>query len=124
MIAVDSSSIIAFIQGDSGPDVRLLEGSIDGNELVLPPIVLAEVLSDPKLPSGHFALLEALPLLAIDDGYWSRAARTRAKVLARNLRARLADALIAQSCIDHDVALIARDADFRHFARYCGLKLA
>ena len=47
MIAVDSSTIIAFIQGDAGPDIQLLEGSIDANELVLPPVVLAEVLSDP-----------------------------------------------------------------------------
>jgi predicted nucleic acid-binding protein len=40
------------------------------------------------------------------------------------LLARLLDALIAQSCIDHDVMLIARDDDFRHFAKHCGLKLA
>jgi predicted nucleic acid-binding protein len=31
--------------------------------------------------------------------------------------------LIAQSCIDHDVALITRDADFRHYAAEGGLKL-
>jgi predicted nucleic acid-binding protein len=36
----------------------------------------------------------------------------------------LADALIAQSCIDHEISLIARDGDFRHFAKHCGLKLA
>jgi predicted nucleic acid-binding protein len=36
----------------------------------------------------------------------------------------LGDALIAQSCIDHDVPLITRDTDFRHFAKHCGLKLA
>ena len=27
-------------------------------------------------------------------------------------------------CVDHDVALITRDTDFRHFVRHCGLKLA
>ena len=32
--------------------------------------------------------------------------------------------LIAQFCIDADAALIARDEDYRHFARWCGLKLA
>ena len=26
--------------------------------------------------------------------------------------------------IDHDLPLITRDADFRHFAKHCGLKLA
>jgi hypothetical protein len=40
------------------------------------------------------------------------------------LKARLPDALIAQSCIDHDVALITRDVDFQKYADHCGLKLA
>jgi predicted nucleic acid-binding protein len=124
MIAVDSSSIIAYIQGESGPDIQLLERSIDATELVLPPVVLSEVLSDPRLPPGHSALLQALPLLDLSDGYWIRAARSRAKILAQNLRARLPDTLVAQFCIDHNIPLIARDGDFRHFAKHCGLRLA
>ena len=36
----------------------------------------------------------------------------------------MADALIAQCCIDANVTLIARDRDYRHFERWCGLKLA
>jgi predicted nucleic acid-binding protein len=43
--------------------------------------------------------------------------------MRKGIRAKTADALIAQSCIDHDVALITRDRDFRHFVRHCGLKL-
>jgi len=124
MIAVDSSTLIAFIQGDRGSDVQLLDQGMATNELALPAIVLTEVLSDPHLPEPHGTLIRVLPTLDIGDGYWTRAAATRAKLLARRLRARLADTLIAQSCIDHDVALITRDADFRHFAKYCGLKLA
>ncbi len=63
-------------------------------------------------------------MLEITPGYWARAGAMRANLIARSLRARLPDALIAQSCIDHDVALITRDTDFRHFAKHCGLKLA
>jgi predicted nucleic acid-binding protein len=37
---------------------------------------------------------------------------------------RLADTLIAQSCIDHHVPLITRDVDFRHFAKLGMLVLA
>jgi predicted nucleic acid-binding protein len=44
--------------------------------------------------------------------------------VTRKHRARLADTLIAQSCIDHGVRLVTRDADFRHFARIGGLRLA
>lgn len=124
MIAVDSSTLIAFIQGESGSDVQLLDQSIATNELSLPSVVLTEVLCDPHLPEHHSSLIRALPTLDIVSGFWQRAAETRTKLLLRRLRARLADTLIAQSCIDHDVALITRDADFRHFAKHCGLRLA
>jgi predicted nucleic acid-binding protein len=124
MVAVDSSTLIAFIRGQSGPDTQLLDGCIGGNSVVLPPIVLAEVLSDPHLPPGHAAIIRALAVLEIQEGYWLRAAQSRAKVLSHKLRARLPDTLIAQSCIDHEVPLITRDGHFRHFAKHCGLKLA
>jgi predicted nucleic acid-binding protein len=35
----------------------------------------------------------------------------------------LADSLIAQSCLDHDVELLTRDPDFATFADLAGLKL-
>jgi predicted nucleic acid-binding protein len=41
----------------------------------------------------------------------------RSRVLAAGRRARLADTLIAQSCLDHDVSLVTADRDFRHFAK-------
>jgi len=44
-------------------------------------------------------------------------------VIARGRKARLADALIAQSCLDHEVPLITRDADFRNFSRVRDLQL-
>ena len=47
----------------------------------------------------------------------------RAKVLAKRHKARLGDALIAQSCIDHGIPLLTRDRDFRAFADAAGLDL-
>jgi predicted nucleic acid-binding protein len=124
MIAVDSSTVIAYIQGDTGPDVEILDRSISNDQVVLPPPVLTEVLCDAQLPAAHRTLILALPLLELTEGFWVRAAETRARILSRNLRARLGDTLIAQCCIDHDVMLIARDGDFRHFEKLCGLTLA
>jgi predicted nucleic acid-binding protein len=124
MIAADSSTLIAFIEGDAGVDVEIFDANLAAGLIVISPIVLTEVLSEPRLPDRHAALVKGLPLLVIGEGYWLRAALSRATVLARKLRARLPDTLIAQACIDHDLALIARDGDFRHFAKYCGLKLA
>ena len=67
-------------------------------------------------------LLLQLPLLDLTEGYWERTGLLRAQVISRGRKARLADALIAQSCIDYSVALITRDNDFRNFVR-SGLKL-
>lgn len=124
MISVDSSTIIAFIQGRDRPDVALFVSALIAGEVALPPVVLSEVLSDPGLPTQHRELLLGVPLMELHPDYWVRAAQTRAKILALKLRARLPDTLIAQSCIDHGAPLIAGDGDFRHFAKHCGLKLA
>ena len=123
MVAVDTSTLIAFFRGEDGKDVDTLDRVLESSRAVLPPVVLVEILSDPKLDPRVSRLLSALPLLELHSGFWERAAATRAKVLARRLRARLADTLISQSCIDHGTPLITRDADFRHFARHAGLEL-
>ena len=124
MIAVDSSSLIAWFAGDEGADVDWLDQGLAMNQVALPPVVLTEMLSGPRLDERVARLLGALPVLDLHAGFWTRAASTRRLILARRLRARLADTLIAQSCIDHRLPLIARDGDFRHFAAHAGLALA
>ena len=123
MIAADSSSFIAHLSGEQGEDVEVLDQALSDHLVVLPPVVLVELLSDPKLPSSVSDLLKALPLLEPAEGYWDWAGRLRAKVLSKGRKARLADTLIAQSCLDHDVPLIARDRDFRLFADFAGLRV-
>lgn len=123
MIAIDTSAWIAFFGGAVGRDVELVSKALAGNQVCLAPVVLTELLSDPKLPRRVASLLKDLPLLEITEGYWERAGTLRSEVLSRKLKAKLADTLIAQSCLDHDVALVSRDSDFRHFAAARGLKL-
>lgn len=85
-------------------------------------MVITELLSDPALPPLARSDFLQLPCLEILDGYWERAGLLRSKLLAGRRKARLADSLIAQSCIDHDVPLVTRDADFRNFTRF-GLRI-
>jgi predicted nucleic acid-binding protein len=124
MVAVDSSTWIAYVQGEQGADIRILDASLAAGNVAFPLVALTEILSQPALPAGQRTVLLSLPTMQITDGYWIRAAASRAAVLAHGLRARLAGALIAQSCIDHDAELVTRDGDFRHFAKHCGLQLA
>jgi predicted nucleic acid-binding protein len=124
VIAVDTSTWAAFLAGEDGDDVDRLARVLEQGHAVLPPVVLCELLSSPKLPPATARLLLQIPALDLSEGYWERAGRLRAKVLARGLRARLADTLIAASCIDHRVPLLTRDSDFKHFAKLAGLELA
>ena len=123
MIAVDTSSMIAFFQGDENKDIRILRENIEVGNIVLPPLVLTELLSDHKLPIEISKILTELPILQIKNGYWERAGRLRAKILAKKLKARVADTLIVQSCLDNKVGLITRDSDFKKFAQVVNLKL-
>lgn len=123
MIAIDTSSLTAYWAGHDGPDVEAVEAAFADHHAVLPPVVLSEVLSDPGLGSGPAAVVKALPVLELSTGYWERAGSLRARILSGGRRARLADTLIAQSCIDHQIALITRDRDFRSFTA-AGLRLA
>jgi predicted nucleic acid-binding protein len=123
LIAVDSSSWIAYLAGDRGGDTEALETALAESQVCLPPVVLTEILSDAKLPQHVRALFRQIPLLAVLEGYWERTGELRAKVLSKGRKAPLADALIAQNCLDHDTPLITRDTDFLSLARVSGLKL-
>src|ERR1700676_251847 len=123
MIAADTSTWVAFLEGGAGEDTQLLDKALEDRQVVMVPAVLTELLSDPKLPIGVAETLSDVPLIEIESGYWQRAGELRAKVLAKRLKARLGDALIAQSCIDGGVPLLTRDRDFRAFAKAARLDL-
>lgn len=116
--------MVAYLSGAMGADVLLIDEALQSGALFLAPAALTELISGLVPGRPEYAQIVACPLLETTDGYWLRAGVTRAALLRLKLRARLPDVLIAQSCIDHDVALITRDGDFRHFAKHCGLKLA
>jgi predicted nucleic acid-binding protein len=124
MIAADTSSFVAYFQGENNADANAVATAIGDGSLCLPPVVICELLSDPKAGAAIAPLVATIAQLEPTDGYWERAALIRRTILSLGLKARLGDALAAQSCIDHNVKLIARDKDFRHFAKHCGLELA
>ena len=124
MIAADSSSLSAFSKGEDGPDVVLVATALRVGNIRLPPVVITEMLSDPSAQSAMMETVADFQLLPILDGYWQRAGASRRLLRQKGFKAKVGDALIAQSCIDHDVALITRDADFCRFVEHCGLRPA
>jgi predicted nucleic acid-binding protein len=123
MIAADTSTWIAFLEGARGEDVQLLDKALEDQQVWMVPVVLTELLSGPKLSSGVADTLSDVPMIEIEPGYWQRAGALRARVLSKRRKARLGDALIAQSCIDRGIPLLTRDRDFRAFADAAGLDI-
>jgi predicted nucleic acid-binding protein len=123
LIAIDTSSLRRWSRNEDGVDVSRVDTAILRGLAALPPIVLSEALSSPAVEAGFVEFVLTLPLLNIKEGYWKRAGDLRRNLLSDGYKAKLADALIAQACIDRDVPLITHDADFRHFIS-AGLKLA
>jgi predicted nucleic acid-binding protein len=123
VIAADTSTWVAFLEGSRGEDTDWLDRALEDSQLVMMPVVFTELLSDPKLPSDVAETISEVPLIEIASGYWQRAGALRVKVLAKRRKARLGDALIAQSCIDHGIPLITRDRDFRSFAEAANLSV-
>src|SRR5260370_8808105 len=124
MIAVDTSTWIAFLEGDSGEDVELLDRALQDRQVLMVPVVLTEVLSDPKLSSEVSETLSELPLIEVRPGYWQREGELRARGLAKRRKARLGDALTDQTCIDHGIHLLTRARGFRSFPHAPDLSLS
>ena len=124
MIAADTSAVLHFLHGYDSPARFAVRAALIDNALALPPVVVTELLSGPDREARLDAVLEIASRLPMLDGFWERAGDNRRSILSLGLRARRADALVAQACLDADVPLIAADGDFRHFSTPCGLRLA
>ena len=123
MLCLDTSSLIAYLQGEEGADVDTVDQALIDQIGVLSPATVTELLSDPHLSSTLRRTILELPTLHITDGFWERAGLLRAKVIKTGRRAKLADTLTAQSCLDHHATLVTRDRDFKSFISLAGLRV-
>ena len=106
-------------------DVHLLGRRLVQHAVFMLPVVLAELLSAPELPASAVADLVTLPRLESPPEFWVRAGQMRRRLILRKekYKPKLADTLIAQNCIDYNIALLTRDSDFMPFAKHEGLRL-
>ncbi len=123
MIAIDSSIAIPWFEGRDFAEAEQVRRLAEQESLVMPGATLTELLSGRNAAPNLLAQLSGLPELPVLPGYWTRAGALRREVLRLGRRARLGDALIAQACIDSDVALLTRDSDFSAYVVAGGLRL-
>lgn len=72
MIAADTSTWIAFLEGAPGQDSQLLGRALGDRQALMIPAVLTELLSDPALPSGVAETLAEIPMIEVGPAYWQR----------------------------------------------------
>jgi len=123
MTCADTSSLVAYIHGEQGSDVELVDRALRDYSLVLAPVSVAELFSDALLTPSQEKTILGIQQLEITPGHWERAGRLRANLLRRGVRPKIADTLIAQCCLDHAVPLVTRDRDFAVFQKFAGLSI-
>lgn len=128
---VDTSVWSLALRRDTPPDhaaVAILRKALLGADgIFITGIVLQELLQGfhgPKDQARIIERLQVLPLLHPSRDTHVEAARLRNTCRRRGVQLGTVDALIAQLCIEHDLALLTADNDFVHAARFVPLRLA
>lgn len=108
-------------------EVRVLVRAIaDRRDVVSTGLVLQELLQGFTGPKDRNLLLDrfsAVPLLAPTRQDHIAAAELRNRCRRSGVQVGTIDALLAQLCVAHDLSMLSTDADFRHMARHCDLKV-
>jgi predicted nucleic acid-binding protein len=122
MIA-DTSIWIDHFRGDSGEDLELFRKSLGEGRVAMAPVVLAELLSSTQIPASVEKALSEMEFAGASDNFWVEAGRLRRRLAKQGFNASLADCLVAQSCLEHDLPLLTRDQGIRKFGPKIGLTL-
>jgi predicted nucleic acid-binding protein len=126
VIVVDTSVWIDFLNGRNAPHVRRLRAILGVEEIIVGDLMLCEVLQG--LDSERAArrvesLLRRFEIvsmageaIAVAAAYNFRSLRKRGVTVRKTI-----DLLIGTWCIEHRVALLHNDSDFRPMASHLGL---
>lgn len=123
-VIVDSSVWIDYLLGHR---IAELEEATIGPGVVLPPLVIAELLSgDTTIPQRQMIgeLLQEYDLHQTPLEHWIRVGEIRRKMRRRGINVSIPDAHVAQCALDLDATLLTRDQIFTRIAEHTRLRLA
>jgi len=122
-VVVDSSVWIEFFRGR---DIPALEEALAEGRVLVPPIVVAELVSgatsrgDAKKVTD---LVRELELVETPRTHWVRVGELRRRLRGRGLSVSTPDAHVAQCAMDVRGVLLSTDAVFRRIERLTELRL-
>jgi predicted nucleic acid-binding protein len=121
-IVVDTSAWIDFF---AGRPVPTLEDGLAHGALVVPPIVIAELLSGARRTRERELVEEVLSELPLHDtprAHWVRVGDLRREMGKQGIALSTPDAHVAQCALDLRGILVTRDAIFTRIARQVPLR--
>lgn len=122
-VVVDTSVWIDFFAG-AGPPA--LEDALARGGVVLPPIVIAELVSGARRPADRRAIAALVLELTIHDAppeHWVRVGTLRRELRDRGLNVSTPDAHVAQCALDRKAPLLTKDHIFARIAELVPLEL-
>ena len=123
-VIVDSSVWIAYLAGGAN---RGVENATIAGDLVMSPLVIAEILSGDLAPEARSAfgeLLQDYPSHDTPLAHWIAVGELRRMLAKKGVNVTIPDAHVAQCALDLNAMLIAHDDIFTHIAAHTSLRLA
>lgn len=117
VLVVDTSVWVDFFRGAPLPELEL---ALREGLVVLPPLVVAELLSAPLAKRERSELTSLLNDLAIHEtpfDHWRRVGELRAALARGGLSVSTPDAHVAQCALDLDASLWSTDSVFEKIAK-------
>lgn len=122
-VVVDTSVWIDFF---AGKESRALEEALGHGAVILPPLVVAELVTGATTPRQRATvgeLLQDAPVHETPLSHWIEVGDLRRTLARKGLNVTVPDAHVAQCAIDRDAVLLARDDVFALIARHVPLRL-
>jgi len=122
-VVADTSEWIEFF---AGRPAIALENALDAGVVVLPPIVIAELVSGTRTDKARQAIEDLMADLVMHQtpvDHWIRVGELRRHLRGRGLSVSTPDAHVAQCAIDRGAILLSRDRVFAKIARVSSLIL-
>jgi len=122
-VVVDTSEWIDFF---AGRPAAALEDALAQGVAVLPPLVVAELVSGARRARERAAitdLLRELPVHETPLAHWIRVGELRRLLQENGVTISTPDAHVAQCALDRDAFLLSRDRIFLRVARFSKLRV-
>ncbi len=122
-VVADTSVWIDFLRGHSAP---ALEEALRNSLVVLPPLVVAELITGARRKEERKAieyLVGKLPIHETPLAHWIQVGELRRSLKDHGISVSTPDSHVAQCALDRDAVLLSRDAVFARIARLSPLRV-